>query len=326
MATLICWPSPFNLSGLNFDNRTPGEWIKLLCSIHSEQSTARIDDNGHLVESSPPPDLTAEVLQDLSDVEKGSADEELISQVGGAIPMELDLPTIESLAEPTLSPKKGAEKNTFVRNQLLDHACSVHSDYEASPHSDSSRIISKSKKKATKSALSCDVKRELRSVHFDSDMNSASEDELVSGTEHSFKQKPALSFIKNCCSTPYPTTGSIKRSNKDDKSAVNSAPSHPSKLQCSSGSHASSNCISCVVENKVTHSKHINHALAQVVSSNLDTPAAPLELQSTKFLAATLNFQPAEFEFNANLFKTYATHICIKRTVIETQIDSQSQS
>ncbi|KAJ4500180.1 hypothetical protein C8R41DRAFT_914677 [Lentinula lateritia] len=75
LATLFRWPSPFNLSGLDFDNRTPGEWIELLRSIRSGESTAHINKDGHLVESSPPPDS----------------------------------PTIESLAEPTLSPEKEAE-------------------------------------------------------------------------------------------------------------------------------------------------------------------------------------------------------------------------
>ncbi|KAJ3870766.1 hypothetical protein F5051DRAFT_447152 [Lentinula edodes] len=69
MATLFRWSSPFNLSGLDFDNRTPG----------------------------------------LKEVDRGSADEGASSQVGGSIPMELDLPSIKSLAEPTLSPEKGAE-------------------------------------------------------------------------------------------------------------------------------------------------------------------------------------------------------------------------
>ncbi|KAJ3858690.1 hypothetical protein EV359DRAFT_87355 [Lentinula novae-zelandiae] len=110
LATLFRWPSPFNLSGLDFDNRTPGEWIKLLRSIHSGESTAHIDDKEHLVESSPPPDSAAEALESLHNVEKGSADEATSSQVGGSVPMELDLPTIESLAEQTLSPEKGAEK------------------------------------------------------------------------------------------------------------------------------------------------------------------------------------------------------------------------
>ncbi|KAJ3925545.1 MAG: hypothetical protein NXY57DRAFT_967635 [Lentinula lateritia] len=110
MATLFRWPSPFNLSGLDFDNRTPGEWIELLCSIHSGESTARIDDKGHLVESSPPPDSATEALEDLKEVEKGSADEGASSQVGGSVPMELDLPMIESLAELPLSPEKGAEQ------------------------------------------------------------------------------------------------------------------------------------------------------------------------------------------------------------------------
>ncbi|KAJ3911999.1 hypothetical protein F5877DRAFT_72755 [Lentinula edodes] len=64
------------------------------------------------------------------------------------------------------------------------------------------RFIRKSKKKATRFASSRDVKREPRSVRFNSDveMNSASEDELVSGTERSFKQKPTLSFIKHSLS------------------------------------------------------------------------------------------------------------------------------
>ncbi|KAJ3924984.1 MAG: hypothetical protein NXY57DRAFT_968613 [Lentinula lateritia] len=110
LATLFRWPSPFNLSGLAFDNRTPGEWIELLHSIHSGESTARVDDEGHLVESSPPPDSATEALEDLKEVEKGSADEGASSQVGGSVPMELDLPTIESLAELPLSPEKGAEQ------------------------------------------------------------------------------------------------------------------------------------------------------------------------------------------------------------------------
>ncbi|KAJ3858954.1 hypothetical protein EV359DRAFT_86980, partial [Lentinula novae-zelandiae] len=109
MATLFHWPSPFNLSGLDFNNQTPGEWIDLLCSIHSGESMARVDEDRHLVESSPPPDSAAEALEGLNDVERGSADEGTSSQVGGSIPMELDLPMIESLAEPTLSPEKGAE-------------------------------------------------------------------------------------------------------------------------------------------------------------------------------------------------------------------------
>ncbi|KAJ3870781.1 hypothetical protein F5051DRAFT_447130 [Lentinula edodes] len=63
LATLFRWPSPFNLSGLDFDNRTPGEWIELLRSIHSGESTAHVDEDGHLVESSPPPDLAAKVFE-----------------------------------------------------------------------------------------------------------------------------------------------------------------------------------------------------------------------------------------------------------------------
>ncbi|KAJ3851028.1 hypothetical protein EV368DRAFT_66089 [Lentinula lateritia] len=94
---------------LDFNNRTPGEWIELLRSIHSGESTVHVDRDGHLVESSPPPDLAAEALEGLNDVEKGSADAGISSQVRGSIPMELDLPAIESLAKPTLSPKKGAE-------------------------------------------------------------------------------------------------------------------------------------------------------------------------------------------------------------------------
>ncbi|KAJ3925072.1 MAG: hypothetical protein NXY57DRAFT_968458 [Lentinula lateritia] len=107
LATLFRWPSPFNLSGLDFDNRTPGEWIELLRSIRSGESTACIDENGHLVESSPPPDSATEAFEGLNEVEKGSADEGTSGQVGGSVPMELDLPTIESLAEQTLSPEKG---------------------------------------------------------------------------------------------------------------------------------------------------------------------------------------------------------------------------
>ncbi|KAJ3851029.1 hypothetical protein EV368DRAFT_66090 [Lentinula lateritia] len=201
-------------------------------------------------------------------------------------------------------------RNTFVRNRLLDCAHSVHSDHEASSRSDNSRFINKSKKKATRFASSRDVKCELRSVRFNSDveMNSASKDELMSGTEHSFKQKPALFFIKNCRSTPYPTTGSNKGSNKDEKSAVNNVSPHLSKIHCHADSHASF---------YLTHSKHINHALAQVVFSNLDTPPAPLESQSTKFIAAMPNFQAAEFEFNANLVKTYATRACIAKVIAD---------
>ncbi|KAJ3911090.1 hypothetical protein F5877DRAFT_86492, partial [Lentinula edodes] len=116
LATLFCWPSPFNLSGLDFDNRTPGEWIELLRSIHSGESTAHIDKNGHLVESSPPPDSATEAFKGLNEVEKGSADEGSSSQVGGSVPMELDLPTIESLAEQTLSPEKGAEPAQILKS------------------------------------------------------------------------------------------------------------------------------------------------------------------------------------------------------------------
>ncbi|KAJ3804366.1 hypothetical protein F5876DRAFT_83297 [Lentinula aff. lateritia] len=110
LATLFRWPSPFNLSGLDFDNRTPGEWIELLRSIHSGESTACVDEDGHLVKSSPPPDSAVEVPEDLIQVEKGSVDEGTSNQVGESVPTELDLPTIESLAKPTLSPEKGAEQ------------------------------------------------------------------------------------------------------------------------------------------------------------------------------------------------------------------------
>ncbi|KAJ3872002.1 hypothetical protein F5051DRAFT_445603 [Lentinula edodes] len=110
MATLFRWPSPFNLSGLDFDNWTPGEWIKLLYSIRSGESMAHINDKGHLVKSSPPPDSAAKAFEGLNKVEKGSADEGTSSQVGGSIPMELDLSMIESLAKLPLSPEKGAEQ------------------------------------------------------------------------------------------------------------------------------------------------------------------------------------------------------------------------
>ncbi|KAJ3924168.1 MAG: hypothetical protein NXY57DRAFT_970580, partial [Lentinula lateritia] len=58
--------------------------------------------------SSPPPDSATEALEGLKEVERGSADEGARSHVGGSDPMELDLPTIESLAERALSPEKGA--------------------------------------------------------------------------------------------------------------------------------------------------------------------------------------------------------------------------
>ncbi|KAJ3858907.1 hypothetical protein EV359DRAFT_68625, partial [Lentinula novae-zelandiae] len=111
LATLFRWPSSFNLSGLDFDNRTPGKWIDLLRSTYSGESMACVNEDGHLVESSPPPDLATEVFKGLNEVEKGLADEGTISKVGGSIPMELDLPTIESLAKPTLSPEKGGRES-----------------------------------------------------------------------------------------------------------------------------------------------------------------------------------------------------------------------
>ncbi|KAJ3847556.1 hypothetical protein EV368DRAFT_69011 [Lentinula lateritia] len=145
MATLFHWLSPFNLTGLNFNNCTPGEWIDLLCSIYSKESIALINKDRYLVESSvicmqftpyasqpgpewpdfgiitldinstvlsssPPPNLAAEVMEDLNKVKKGLVDKGAVSQVGGSIPIELDFPTIESLAKPTLFPEKGAEK------------------------------------------------------------------------------------------------------------------------------------------------------------------------------------------------------------------------
>ncbi|KAJ3884413.1 hypothetical protein GG344DRAFT_84065 [Lentinula edodes] len=80
-----------------------------LNDIHSWESIAHIDKHGHLVEASPPPDSATEALEGLKEVKRGSADEGTSSQVGGSVPMELDLPTIGSLAERTLSPEKGAE-------------------------------------------------------------------------------------------------------------------------------------------------------------------------------------------------------------------------
>ncbi|KAJ3897477.1 hypothetical protein F5879DRAFT_995983 [Lentinula edodes] len=81
-----------------------------LLPLRDRESTAHIDEHGHLVKSSPPPDSATEALKGLNKVEKGSADEGSSSQVGGSIPMELDLPTIESLAGLPLSPEKGAEQ------------------------------------------------------------------------------------------------------------------------------------------------------------------------------------------------------------------------
>ncbi|KAJ3850456.1 hypothetical protein EV368DRAFT_66588 [Lentinula lateritia] len=149
----------------------------------------------------------------------------------------------------------------------------------------------KSKKKATRSALSCDVKHELRSVHFDSDVkiNSASEDELVSGTDHSFKQKPTFSFIKLLRMTSL---------------LLMMIPFVPAGFNA----HLTVMLLptACRVLQKT-----------KVISSNLNTLPAPLELQSTKFIAATLNFQAAEFKFNANLVKTYATHACIAKVIAD---------
>ncbi|KAJ3858633.1 hypothetical protein EV359DRAFT_87432 [Lentinula novae-zelandiae] len=108
--------NPFNLNGLKFDNRTPAEWIDLLCSIHSGTSSAEITPDGHLVDALQPPESAVEVSEDLDTqgsppitvVEKDSGVEDIASlPEGSPIQTELDLPLIESLTEPTLSPEKG---------------------------------------------------------------------------------------------------------------------------------------------------------------------------------------------------------------------------
>ncbi|KAJ3911197.1 hypothetical protein F5877DRAFT_86322, partial [Lentinula edodes] len=116
LATLFQWFSPFNLNGLKFDNRTPAEWIDLLRSIHSGTSSAKITPDGHLVDALQPPESVVKDLEDLDTqgspsitvVEKDSGVEDVASlPEGSPIQTEMDLPLIESLTEPTLSPEKG---------------------------------------------------------------------------------------------------------------------------------------------------------------------------------------------------------------------------
>ena len=116
LATLFQWSSPFNLNGLKFDNRTPAEWIDLLRSIHSGATSATVTVDGHLVDTSQPPEAAVEVSEALDPqgslpntvVEKASGVEDLASlSEGSPIQTELDLPQIESLTESTLAPEKG---------------------------------------------------------------------------------------------------------------------------------------------------------------------------------------------------------------------------
>ncbi|KAJ4467631.1 hypothetical protein C8J55DRAFT_565105 [Lentinula edodes] len=116
LATLFQWSSPFNLNGLKFDNRTPAEWIDLLRSIHSGATSATVTTDGHLVDTSQPPEAAVEVSETLDPqdsppitvVEKASGVEDLASlSEGSPIQTELDLPQIESLTESTLAPEKG---------------------------------------------------------------------------------------------------------------------------------------------------------------------------------------------------------------------------
>ncbi|KAJ4486570.1 hypothetical protein C8J55DRAFT_558547 [Lentinula edodes] len=116
LATLFQWSSPFNLNGLKFDNRTPAEWIDLLRSIHSGATSATVTTDGHLVDTSQPPEAAVEVSETLDPqdslpntvVEKASGVEDLASlSEGTPIQTELDLPQIESLTESTLAPEKG---------------------------------------------------------------------------------------------------------------------------------------------------------------------------------------------------------------------------
>ncbi|KAJ3884603.1 hypothetical protein GG344DRAFT_83786 [Lentinula edodes] len=116
LATLFQWSSPFNFNGLKFDNRTPAEWIDLLHSIHSVASSATVAADGHLVDTSQPPEAAVEVSEALDPqgsppitvVEKASGVENLASlSEGSPIQTELDLPQIESLTESTPSPEKG---------------------------------------------------------------------------------------------------------------------------------------------------------------------------------------------------------------------------
>ncbi|KAJ3850457.1 hypothetical protein EV368DRAFT_66589 [Lentinula lateritia] len=110
LATLFQWSSPFNLNGLTFDNRTPAEWIDLLRSTHSGTSLVEITSDGHLVDTSQPPEPTVEVSEALdaqgsppiTHIEKDSAVEDTTSlPEESPIQMEFDLPPIESLAKPT---------------------------------------------------------------------------------------------------------------------------------------------------------------------------------------------------------------------------------
>ncbi|KAJ4491119.1 hypothetical protein C8J55DRAFT_556710 [Lentinula edodes] len=116
LATLFQWSSPFNLNGLNFDNRTPAEWIDLLRSLHSGASSATVTADGHLVDASQPPAAAIEVSEALDP--QGSPPSTVVEQTSGVknlaslsegspIQTELDLPQIESLAESTLAPEKG---------------------------------------------------------------------------------------------------------------------------------------------------------------------------------------------------------------------------
>ncbi|KAJ3884398.1 hypothetical protein GG344DRAFT_84077 [Lentinula edodes] len=116
LATLFQWSSPFNLNGLKFDNRMPTEWIDLLHSIHSDATSATVTADGHLVDTSQPPEAAVEVSEALDPqgsppitvVEKASGVEDLASlSEGSPIQTELDLPQIESLTESTLAPGKG---------------------------------------------------------------------------------------------------------------------------------------------------------------------------------------------------------------------------
>ncbi|KAJ4475376.1 hypothetical protein C8J55DRAFT_562361 [Lentinula edodes] len=116
LATLFQWSSPFNLNGLKFDNRTPAEWINLLRSIHSGASSATVTADGHLVDTSQPPEAAVEVSEALDTqgsppitiVEKDSGVEDIASlPEGSPIQAELDLHLIESLTELTPSPEKG---------------------------------------------------------------------------------------------------------------------------------------------------------------------------------------------------------------------------
>ncbi|KAJ3884363.1 hypothetical protein GG344DRAFT_84141 [Lentinula edodes] len=116
LATLFQWSSPFNLNGLNFDNRTPAEWIDLHRSIHSGASSATITSDGHLVDVFQSPDPAVKDSEDLDTqgsppitvVEKDSGVEDIASlPEGSPIQTELDLPQIESLTELTPSLEKG---------------------------------------------------------------------------------------------------------------------------------------------------------------------------------------------------------------------------